>query len=362
MQQWLQTIFLGNTIQNWLISIGIITALLLLIRVFRMIVLQKLKAWTAKTNTTIDDFFISITERSILPILNVAAIYAGLRYLWISDAVKKIFHIVIAVIITFYMVRLITSVLQHSLELYLRKQERAEEKMKQLKGIMLVVNLIVWTLGLIFLLDNLGYNVTAVVTGLGIGGIAIALAVQKILGDLFCYFVIFFDRPFEIGDFIIVDDFKGTIEHVGLKTTRLRSLDGEELIFSNTDLTNSRIHNYKKMFRRRVVFKIGVEYSTTEEQLKKIPAIITEIIKGISSISLDRVHFTSFGSFSLDYEIVYYVESGEYNFYMDIQQDINLKIYKAFAAEGISFAFPTQTLLMQAPNDELISKNIKAEL
>jgi small-conductance mechanosensitive channel len=220
----------------------------------------------------------------------------------------------------------------------------------------------VWTLGLIFLLDNLGYNVTAVVTGLGIGGIAIALAVQKILGDLFCYFVIFFDRPFEIGDFIIVDDFKGTIEHVGLKTTRLRSLDGEELIFSNTDLTNSRIHNYKKMFRRRVVFKIGVEYSTTEEQLKKIPAIITEIIKGISSISLDRVHFTSFGSFSLDYEIVYYVESGEYNFYMDIQQDINLKIYKAFAAEGISFAFPTQTLLMQAPNDELISKNIKAEL
>jgi Small-conductance mechanosensitive channel len=362
MQQLLQTIFLGNTVQNWLISIGIILALLLLIRIFRMIVLQRLKAWAAKTNTTIDDFFISITERSILPILNVAAIYAGLRYLWISDAVKKILHIVLIVIITFYLVRLITSVIQHSLELYLRKQEKAEEKMKQVKGIMLVVNLIVWTLGLIFLLDNLGYNVTAVVTGLGIGGIAIALAVQKILGDLFCYFVIFFDRPFEIGDFIVVDNFRGTIEHIGLKTTRLRSLDGEELIFSNTDLTNSRIHNYKKMFRRRVVFKIGVEYSTTEEQLKKIPVIITEIIKGISAISLDRVHFTSFGSFSLDYEIVYYVESGDYNFYMDIQQDMNLKIYRAFAAEGIEFAFPTQTVLMQAPNDELISKNFKAEL
>ena len=205
-------------------------------------------------------------------------------------------------------------------------------------------------MGLVFLLDNLGFKVSAVITGLGIGGIAVALAAQTILGDLFAYFVIFFDRPFEIGDFIIVGDKLGSVEYIGLKTTRVRSLSGEQLVFSNKDLTDSRIHNYKKMERRRVVFQLGVIYQTTLEQVKEIPAIVKQIIENQKDTAFDRGHFAKYGDFSLNFEFVYYVVGSDYNKYMDIQQAINLEIYKVFEEKGIEFAYPTQTLFMSMLN------------
>lgn len=355
MKDWLQYIFLGNTIQNWLIAIGIMLLLMLMIRIIRNIVLARLKKWAEKTHTSLDDFIILMVEKSVLPILNIVAIYTGLQYLTLSTKVQRVLYIVLAIVITFYIIRLITTVISHSLSVYLSKRGHEPAKKLQLRGIMIVVHIIIWCIGLIFLFDNLGYDVTAVVTGLGIGGIAIALAVQKILGDLFSYFVIFFDRPFEIGDFITVDNFKGTVEHVGLKTTRLRSLSGEELVFSNTDLTNSRLHNFKKMMRRRIVFKIGVTYQTSQQHLKQIPEIITNIITRIPNATLDRTHFFAFGDFSMDYETVYFVESGDYIEYMNIQQQINLELNEAFNAAGIQFAYPTQTVFVDA-DDEAMNK------
>jgi small-conductance mechanosensitive channel len=185
------------------------------------------------------------------------------------------------------------------------------------------------------------------VAGLGIGGIAVALAAQAILGDLFSYFVIFFDRPFEIGDFIIIGDFMGSIEHIGIKTTRIRSLGGEQLVFSNTDLTNSRIRNYKRMEKRRVVFKLGIVYQTTTSQVKEVPGIIKTAIENVQDTVFDRAHFATYGDFSLDFEVVYYVLSGDYNKYMDIQQDINFEIKEEFEKRGIEFAYPTQTLFLE---------------
>ena len=199
-------------------------------------------------------------------------------------------------------------------------------------------------------MDNLGIKISALVAGLGIGGIAIALAAQTVLGDLFSCFIIFFDRPFVIGDFIVIGEFKGTVDHVGLKTTRLISLGGEQLIFSNTDLTNSRIRNYKRMDRRRIVFQLGVTYQTTLMQLKKIPQIIEEIITQIPDATFDRTHFASYGDFSLNFEIVYYVNDRDYNKYMVIQQEINFKIKEAFEKEGIEFAYPTQTVFLSNEN------------
>ncbi len=196
------------------------------------------------------------------------------------------------------------------------------------------------------MLDNLGFKISAVIAGLGIGGIAVALAAQAILGDLFSYFAILFDRPFEVGDFIILGEYLGTIEHIGIKTTRIRSLSGEQLVFSNTDLTSSRLRNYKRMGKRRVVFKLGVTYQTTLKQLKTIPGIIENIIKGVKDTTFDRVHFSSYGDFSLIFEVVYYVMSRDYNKYMDIQQVINFAIKKEFEAGGIEFAYPTQTLYL----------------
>jgi small-conductance mechanosensitive channel len=210
----------------------------------------------------------------------------------------------------------------------------------------LLLNIFIWGIGALFLFDNLGYDVTAIIAGLGIGGIAIALAAQNILGDLFNYFVIFFDRPFEIGDFIVVDDKKGNVEHIGIKTTRVKSLSGEQLVFSNSDLTNSRIHNYKRMDRRRIAFTLGVVYETAADQLKAIPGIIKTIIDDQAHATLDRVQFLAYGDYSLKFEVVYFAETADFNVYADIQQDINFKIFDAFKEKGIQFAYPSQTIFL----------------
>jgi small-conductance mechanosensitive channel len=214
-----------------------------------------------------------------------------------------------------------------------------------------LINIVVWVIGIVFLMDNLGFDISAVIAGLGIGGIAIALAAQAILGDLFSYFVIFFDRPFEVGDFIVVGDKVGSVEYTGIKTTRVRALSGEQLVFSNTDLTNSRIHNFKKMERRRVVFKLGVVYQTPSEKLAEISTLVKEIIEKQEDVIFDRGHFSAYGDFSLNFEFVYYVMGSDYVQYMNTQQKINLEIYDEFEKREIEFAYPTQTLFINKENE-----------
>lgn len=210
-----------------------------------------------------------------------------------------------------------------------------------------VLTISVWILGIVFLLANLGFDITTIVAGLGIGGIAVALAGQAVLGDLFGYFVIVFDKPFELGDFLIIGDILGTVEKIGVKTTRIRSISGEQIIMSNSDLTDSRVRNYKRMERRRVVFKIGVVYGTPAEAVGEIPSILRAVIEDKDLTTFDRAHFAGYGDWSLVYEVVYYVESPDYALYMDIQQAINLAIYTEFSRRGIQFAYPTQTILVQ---------------
>jgi small-conductance mechanosensitive channel len=271
-------------------------------------------------------------------------LYWGIHYLKLSDQISRIVTVATSAVIVYFVVRIVLTIIRKALEAYVLKQENGETKLKQITGIMIVINITVWALGLVFLFDNLGYNVTAIVTGLGIGGIAIALAAQNILGDLFNYFVIFFDRPFEVGDFIVVDDKKGNVEYIGIKTTRIKSLSGEQIVISNSNLTNSRLHNFKRMEERRIVFMLGVTYGTSVEKLKAIPEIIKKIFDEEALARLDRVHFAAYGDFSLNYEIVFFVNSPDYNQYMDVHQSVNLKIYEAFELRGIEFAFPTQTI------------------
>jgi small-conductance mechanosensitive channel len=210
-----------------------------------------------------------------------------------------------------------------------------------------VLRMLIWIILFLIGLDNLGINITTLIAGLGIGGIAVALAIQNILGDLFASFSIVLDKPFVIGDFIIIDDYMGTVEHVGLKTTRIRSLSGEQLIFSNADLLKSRIRNYKRMYERRVVFTIGVVYQTPYEKISQIPAIIRTAVESNSQARFDRAHFKEYGDFSLKFEVVYWIHDPDYTVYMDIQQAINLDIFKQFSEAGIEFAYPTQTLIVQ---------------
>ncbi|MEJ2103422.1 MAG: mechanosensitive ion channel family protein [Ignavibacteriaceae bacterium] len=354
MQEFLNQTLWGNSAERYLIAVGILIAGIVLIKIFKSIVLYRLKKWADKTETTLDDFLIKGIEKSIVPLLYYGVFYIAVTSLTLSPQFQKILQIVSLVILTFFIVRFVSSTIMFTLTYFIKKQERGDEKARQLRGMTVLINLFVWALGIVFLMDNLGFNISAVVAGLGIGGIAIALAAQAVLGDVFSYFVIYFDRPFEVGDFIVVGDKVGSVEYTGIKTTRIRALSGEQLVFSNHDLTNSRIHNYKKMERRRVVFKLGVIYQTTAEQLESIPKIVREIIESQQDATFDRGHFATYGDFSLNFEFVYYVIGADYNKYMDIQQAINMKIYRTFEEKGIEFAYPTQTLFV---NKEAVSAN-----
>jgi small-conductance mechanosensitive channel len=206
---------------------------------------------------------------------------------------------------------------------------------------------LVWLIVALLALDNVGVDITALVAGLGVGGVAVALATQNILGDLFASVSILLDKPFVVGDFIVVGDMMGTVENIGVKTTRLRSLGGEQLIFANNDLLQARVRNFRTMKERRVVFGFGVTYQTTPEQLEKIPETVRALIAAEQDTRFDRAHFKDYGDSALNFEVVYFVLSPDYNRYMDIQQRINLGLYRALAAEKIEFAYPTRTLVLQ---------------
>ena len=346
----LEKVYYENTLRNYLIALGIIVVGFVAVRIFKSVVNNRLRKLSERTATNIDDYVIESINRFGIPILYAMVVYWALRYLALPERVDNILRIAITVVVTFFTIRFIANTLLLLLKAYVRRKEGGEEKVKQLRGIMIIVNVIIWSVGLLFLFDNLGFDVTTVIAGLGVGGIAVALAAQNILGDLFNYLVIFFDRPFEIGDFVIVDDKMGTVEFIGIKTTRLKSLSGEQLVFANSDLTSSRIHNYKRMQRRRIVFKLGVIYQTSLEQVKQIPAVLRAAVEAQNeheeTVLFDRAHFASYGESSLNFEVVYNVLTGDYGKYMDVQQAINFRVYEEFERMGVEFAYPTRTLHM----------------
>lgn len=346
MNEFLEETYYNNTVKEYLVVIGAILAALFVVRLFKSVIMTRLKKWAATTSNHVDDYVVTTIDKFIIPAVYAWIVYFGLSYLTLHARVQDILSVTIMVVITFFVIRFISSTILKLLRHYVRRQENGEEKVKQLGGIILIINIIIWGIGLLFFFDNMGYDVTAVIAGLGIGGIAIALAAQNILGDLFNYFVIFFDRPFEVGDFLIIDDKLGVVEYIGIKTTRIKSLSGEQLIFSNSDLTSSRIHNYKRMQRRRVVFTIGVTYQTSYENLKKIPEVLKSTVLEQDQVEFDRAHFKAYGASSLDFEVVYYVLSSDYNLYMDIQQAINFRIFEEFKKMNVEIAYPTRTLYL----------------
>lgn len=347
-QEFIKLTFLGNRILDYLICAFLFLAGFGVIKIFQHLFLRRLKRWSEKTATTLDDFLVELVQSVALPLAYFGAFYLSISVLTLNPLLKKIINVAGMAVLTLFTARLAMALISYGFNIYWKQRGKDITLDRSLKGILRVIRLVIWGLAVVFFLDNLGFKISAVIAGLGIGGVAVALAAQAILGDLFSYFAILFDRPFEIGDFIIIGEYLGTIEHIGIKTTRIRSLSGEQLIFSNTDLTNSRVRNYKRMEKRRVLFKLGVTYQTPLEQLKTIPAIIENVIKNVKDTIFDRAHFSAYGDFNLIFEVVYYVIGSNYNKYMDIQQEINFAIKKEFEAKGIEFAYPTQTLYVNS--------------
>lgn len=341
----LELSYFNNKLSDYLVSLAILAGSVTIIKVVDLIVVHRLKKITARTENQFDDRLVQALDKKIVPLLYLGAAYLSTKSLMISPLAQRIINISGAVILTYLAAKFVLALAVYTVEFYWMKKGGGDAPQNAAyRGVLTVLKLLVWGLALILLLDNFGVKISALMAGLGIGGLAIAFAAQKVLGDLFSYFSIFFDRPFEIGDFVVVGEFMGTVEHIGIKSTRIRSLSGEQLIFANTDLTNSRLRNYKRMVNRRVVFKIGVTYGTDAGKVKEIPGIIEKIIRDLPCAIFDRAHFASYGDFSLIFEIVYYVEGGDYLKYMDIQQQINLAIMEAFAKRKIEFAYPTQTV------------------
>ena len=283
-----------------------------------------------------------VVQRTWQLTLFLISAYVAIQFVAIPDTVEYwtdlAFLIVIAIQIGAWLQTLIVESLQHKAQ----AQGRDLGGAGRLLG--LAAKFAVWAAVSLFVLDNMGVNITALVAGLGVGGIAVGLAVQNILSDLFASLAIVLDKPFEIGDFVIFDQHLGTIETIGLKTTRIRSLSGEQIVCSNADLLSSRIKNYKRMMERRASFSVGVTYGTASSKLQDIPEIVKAAVGEHDDLRFERCHFAKYGAYSLDFETVYWVLNPDYLVYMDRQQAINLAIYKEFESRGIEFAYPTQTI------------------
>jgi small-conductance mechanosensitive channel len=333
-------------VSDYLVCLGTIAGGILVLWAVEALALRRLRRWAESTATTIDKFLVDRVHKTGLPLAYLGLILASLRTLSLTPRVERILDAAGIVLLTLIAIQFLVALIRYGFGEFIRKRGEDASRDRALKGAVGLAKALVWVTGTLFLLDNLGFRISTMVAGLGIGGIAVALAAQTVLGDLFAHFTILFDRPFEIGDFVVVGDFMGTVERLGIKTTRLASLGGEQIVMSNKDLTDSRVRNYKRMARRRVVFRLGVTYQTPAERLREIPEIVADVFRGVEGATLDRVHFFSYGDFSLVYEIVYYVDGNDYTRYMDVQQAVNLRIYEEFERRRIEFAYPTQTLYL----------------
>jgi small-conductance mechanosensitive channel len=346
----LDTVFYHNTVQTWIIALGVVVVVFAALRLLKGLLYRRFAALAKKTATDLDDLVADLIRRVRLYFLLAVALYAGSQFLTLPEALKAFLQKLVVIAFLLQGVVWGSGVLDFLIQ-RARKQKGEEDKagLTTFSALGFVGRLVLWSVALLLVLDNLGVDITALVAGLGVGGIAVALAVQSILGDLFASMSIVLDKPFVIGDFINVDNLMGTVKHIGLKTTRVQSLTGEEIVFANSDLLNSRIKNYKRMIERRILFTVGVTYQTTADKLEAVPGMIREIVEAQDKVRFDRAHFKQFGAFSLDFETSYYVKDPDYLVYMDIQQAINLALFRKFAAEGIEFAYPTQTVFVEKP-------------
>lgn len=356
---WLQNEYFGNTVQTYLYSLAFILVGLLAVWIADRLILRGIERVARRTASQFDDFLIRKVEHFSLPALYALVIFLGLRDLNMKPAIANTIQAMVTILVAVQAVRLLTRIVQEFLERHMARRAEAagltgvsvDHEKRSIRGVLIVIKIVVWVLAGVLVLDNLGIKVTAFITGLGITGIAVALAAQTILGDLFSYFVIFFDRPFQVGHFIKIGDFMGEVENIGIKTTRIRSLSGEVIVMSNKYLTDNQVQNYRMMQRRRAVSQFEVEYGTSDAHLREIPGLVRGIVGGMEKTTFDRCHFKEFAASGLLFETIFYVEVPEFNAYMDILQELNLRLKEALEARNIGFAFPTRTLHIVPPGD-----------
>jgi small-conductance mechanosensitive channel len=305
--------------------------------------------WAKKTKTTLDDEIIINTKRPIYFFVLIVGFYYAIDQLSILKPyqyyINQIFLVAEVFLVAYIITRVINVLLSWYAEIIVKRGKKAVSG-NILLVFKKVLHVFVYIFALLYLLYISRIDLSGAVVGLGVTGIAIAFALQSILGDAFSAFTIYFDRPFEIGDYVVFGTYEGTVTNISMKSTRVRLLQGEELVISNKEITNGSIRNFKKMENRRVVFSISVTYNTPSVKLKKIPGMLQKIVEKCDDVEFQRVHLKELGTYSLNFEIVYLLKTPDYVKYLDVQQTINYAILNTFEKEKIELAFPTQTILV----------------
>lgn len=344
--EFLNATYYGNTGQAYAIAFGVFLGLFIILKIFDSSIIVWLKAQAKKSRNEYDDIVADFMDAIHWQFYAYVSFYVATRFIVLGDRTNQVIGILLWFFIAFYAAQGLSRVVDFftKKQIETRKKDDNPQNTSMIRVFGTIFKSVIWILAGLMILSNLGIEITPLVASLGVGGIAIAIALQTVLADLFAAFAIYFDKPFVEGDFIIIGNDMGTIKHIGIKTTRIQTLSGQELIVSNSEMTNTRVNNYKKMERRRVVLQLGVEYGTPVKKLKKGNELIKKAITGVKGVTFDRVHFSKFGDFSLNYEAVYYIEDPDYTKFMDIQQEVGFAIAEAFEKEKIEFAFPTQTI------------------
>ena len=340
----LDHVWYHNTIRVWLIGLAVLAGTIFVLVVARRLAISRLEKIAARTKTEFDDLLVELLRRTKGWAIVIAAFVGAAIVLTLPVKAERGIHVLSVLALLLQGAIWGNGIIGFFTQRHLARSAADGHSATTITALGYAGRFVLGALLLLLALDNLGINITALVAGLGITGIAVALAVQNILGDLFGALSIVLDKPFVVGDTIAVDNFVGTVEHIGLKSTRLRSVTGEQLIMSNADLLRSRVRNYRRMFERRVDLLFGVTYDTPADTIAAIPALLREIVSAQKNVRFDRAHFKRFGDSALEFEAVYFVTVADYNVMMDTQQAVNLDLLRRFEAMAVRFAFPTRTV------------------
>lgn len=327
-------------------ALSVFLSLFSVLLFIRFQILSRLMRVAKMTPTKIDDV---VTDQLLgirTPVLFLVSVYVGGLLLDMPTIVEIVVRGVFLAALVYEFVRIGEGIIVY---LITNRSVHSPEARNATMAISVITRFILWTAGILLILSNLGLNVTSLVASLGIGGLAVSLALQNVLTDVFSSFSIIMDKPFEPGDFITVGDQMGTVKSIGLKTTRIEALEGEEIIISNTELTNARIQNYKKLQTRRVEFTVSISRETPLEKVRRLPEIIHEVINGVKRAEFHRAHLARIiGTNGMEYEVVYMVHAPEYGDYMEVQQSINFGILERLAKEGIALPTPRQEVFVRS--------------
>ena len=351
------TVF-GLSLVNLVAALVVALGAYLVVSLALRFALGRLTKIAERTTTRADDVIVEVLSGTSRWLVLLVARLFGVGLLDLTDRwagrVSQLWFLAVALQMAMWANRLVTISLRRYAERHAVSSPNSVSAAATLMS--WGVRTLLWSIVILAMLSNVGVNITAFVASLGVGGIAVALAAQNILGDLFASVAIAADKPFEVGDFIVFGGVAGSVEVVGIKTTRIRSIGGEQIVMSNTELLKQTVNNYKRLMQRRIVFSFGVTYDTTPDQAEEIPVVVQRIVESSKQLRFDRAHFKSFGDSSLVYEVVYIVLDPGYSTYMDEQQRVNVALMRALAARGIEFAFPTRTVHI-VPSEAILDRS-----